>query len=124
MLDGIGYHFYLFCQNTTDNEYRQTNGGGLYIGGGEGDYIEFPAVQGYRLNSIGISVNKSSYFHIVQTPSEEDSQETIIEGGTCTSIYAGDFRILYLIGTVEGKSYRMMLDNNSCFRFITLYYCK
>lgn len=120
-LNGSNYPFYMFhkVRNETTN-FRITNGGGLYIGGNEGDYITFPAIEGYRLANIGVSVNKNSDFHVVRT----DTPEITVDGGICSDTQGGDFRMLYLTGTVEEVSYRMMLDNNSCFRSINLYYRK
>ena len=119
-LDGKLYNFYLYCQKNDKYEFRNTNRGGLYIGGTEGDYIEFPALPDYTLQSIGISVNKESYFHITPV----DSPDETIPGGTCTSIQDGDFRILHLSGTEVSKAYTMWMDNNCVFRFITLYFRK
>ena len=120
LLDGTAYPFYLYCQTHESYQFRNTGKGGLYIGGTPGDYIEFPALPGYRLYSIGISANKESYFHIVPT----DNPGTTVEGGSCSDMLEGVFRLLPLTGTEVGKSYTMMLDNNSVFRFITLYFCK
>ena len=120
LLDGKEYDFYLYSQKNEKYEFRNTNRGGLYIGGTEGDYLEFPALPDYTLTSIGISVNKESYFHIVPVGSPNDT----ITGGTCSSINDGDFRILHLSGTEMSKAYTMMMDNNCVFRFITLYFRK
>lgn len=118
LLDGVQYPFYLYCQLNDSYQFRNTAKGGLYIGGTEGDYIEFPAVSGYRLTRIAVSANKDSYFHVVPT----DNTSITVEGGSCTAMLDGAFRILDLSKTETGKSYRMMLDNDAVFRYITLYY--
>ena len=120
MLDGATYPFYLYCQTNSSSQFRNTAKGGLYIGGTPGDYIEFPALPGYRLFSVGFSANKESLFHIVPT----GDPDTTVEGGSSTDMLEGIFRLLSLTGTEVGKSYTMMLDNNAVFRFITLYYRK
>lgn len=116
------YPFYMLCQNDTgDKNFRVTNGGGLYIGGTDGDYIKFPAIKGYRLQNIGVSIHKSvSNFHIVPTATPGQT----VTGGRCINPEAGDFRMLYLSDTKENTSYSMMLDNVCCFRCISLYYRK
>lgn len=116
------YPFYTLCQNDTgDKNFRITNGGGLYIGGTDGDYIKFPAIKGYRLQDIAVSIHKSaSDFHIVPT----DDPDQAVTGGRCTAAESGDFRMLYLSDTKENTSYSMMLDKVCCFRFISLYYRK
>ena len=118
MMDGVQYPFNLYCQLNDSFQFRNTAKGGLYIGGTDGDYIEFPAVSGYRLQRVAISANKDSYFHIVP----EDAPSVYVEGGTCAAMLDGSFRILDLSGTEVGKAYRMMLDNDCVFRYITLYY--
>ena len=127
-VDKEEYPFYMFCkvaiasETTNMTNFRITNGGGLYIGGTEGDYIKFPAIPGYRLHAIAASIHKSnSDFHIVST----DSPEEIVGGGKCLAAESGDFRLLSLSDTKENTSYSMrMLSNIGCFRFITLYYRK
>ena len=120
------YPFYMFCKEaipsgtTKQSNFRITNGGGLYIGGFSGDYIKLPAVSGYRLQKISVSLNKNSYFHISPLNKPE---ETII-GGNCSDTDGGDFRTLYLSATTTGTSYMMYIDNQACFRSINLYYCK
>jgi len=120
------YPFYMLCQtavattSTPMSNFRLTNGGGLYIGGTAGDYIKLPAVEGYRLQNISVSVNKNSDFHISPVGSPD---ETVI-GGSCTGTDSGDFRTLYLSDTEVGAPYTMYIDNQACFRSITLYYCK
>lgn len=111
------YPFYMLCQNE-DSDFRVTGGGGLYIGGTEGDYITFPAIERFRLDKISVSLHKKSDFHITPT----DSPSTTI--ATCSYTEAGDYRIIDLSGTEAGKSYRMWLDSKSCFRSIILYYKK
>lgn len=117
------YPFYMLCQNDNgDKNFRITNGGGLYIGGTRGDYIKFPAIKGYRLQDIAVSIHKSaSDFYIAPT----SSPEQVVTGGRCTSAESGDFRMLYLSDTKENTSYSMItMDKVCCFRFITLYYRK
>lgn len=117
------YPFYMLCQNDNgDKNFRITNGGGLYIGGTPGDYIKFPAIKGYRLQDIAVSIHKSaSDFYIAQTSTPEQP----LTGGRCTGAESGDFRMLYLSDTKENTSYSMiMMDKVCCFRFITLYYRK
>lgn len=126
LMEGKEYPFYMLCQkafesgSTKQSNFRITNGGGLYIGGTAGDYITLPIVEGHRLQKISVSVNKTSDFHIspAGTPGET------VTGGTCTGTDSGDFRTLHLSGTSTDTAYRMYIDNQSCFRSITLYYCK
>ena len=126
MLEGKEYPFSMLCQtaiesgSTKQSNFRITNGGGLYIGGSAGDYITLPTVEGYRLQKVSVSVNKTSDFHI----SPAETPEETVTGGTCTGTDSGDFRTLYLTGTTADTVYRMYIDNQSCFRSITLYYCR
>ena len=102
------------------SNFRITNGGGLYIGGESGDYIKLPAVEGYRLQNISVSVNKNSDFHI----SPVGLPDKTLIGGSCTGTDSGDFRTLHLSDTEVGTPYTMYIDNMACLRSITLYYCK
>lgn len=121
------YPFHMLCQTalasgtTPQHNFRITNGGGLYIGGTAGDYITFPAVDGFRLQDIAVSLNKDSNFHIA--PADGAPDQTVA-GGVCSDTESGDFRMLSLSGTEPGRSYRMYVDNICCFRSITLYYRK
>ena len=116
----------MLCQNDLGRKdnFRQTNGGGLYIGGTAGDYIKLPAIKDYRLQNIAVSLNKTSDFHIIPSNSIGSEPEDIVSVGACTSTQSGDYFMLYLSETLEGVSYAMMLDNIGCFRSITLYYRK
>lgn len=123
------YPFYLYCKEKQDTDgdkiidgknFRQTNGGGLYIGGTPGDYIKLPAVEGYRLQTVAVSVHKVSDFYIVPS----DAFDQIVPGGVCSIIEQGEFRLMSLSETEVGKSYTILLENQTCFRSITLYYLK
>lgn len=122
-LDGELHPFYFLCQEDTMGEaktFRQTNGGGLYIGGTSGDYITLPGIKNYKLHNISVSLHKEAQFYIART----DHPETIVENSYCNVPESGEYRMLNLSGTETGVSYRLVLENNTCFRSITLYYRK
>ena len=122
------YPFYMFCKESIEanqGNFRITNGGGLYIGGTNGDYIAFPAVSGYRLQKVSVYLNKGSDFHISRADAAWDDPEGAVKGGGCTGTSGGDFRMLYLSGTEAGVSYRMYIDDHTASIFsISLHYCK
>ena len=122
-LDGELHSFHFLCQEDVmgkSTTFRQTNGGGLYIGGTPGDYITLPGIKNYKLQNVSVTLHKVAHFYIVP----KDDPETIVDNSVCNAPESGEYRILTLSGTQTGVSYRIMLQNNTCFRSITLYYRK
>lgn len=104
------FRFFCHSPNETKDNFRITNGGGLYIGGSEGDYIQLPGVDGYMLEKIEVALHKPSDFKISGTQV------------SCTGTDGGEYRIVVMKQAVEGQSYRMELAGVSCFRSIRLTY--
>lgn len=97
------YPFYMFQASAEPYAFRITAGGGLRIGGTEGDFIRLPGVEGHRLASIALVTSYATRFKIVDTDGEElPDSEIALEK---------EFGYLPLTGTQAGKAYYMVLTN-------------
>jgi hypothetical protein len=104
--------FYFQVHNTSGEKNYFTSQGsyGLRFGGTIGDYMTFPAIDGFRLTSIYVEEGSASSYYAITTVPEDNESDPIYLTTECVTINKNTSRTFNFDAskTEVGKPYRLV----------------